>query len=288
MNRPNRGTVEIVLALTAALSMSTALTAAAQNPNVKYVGNDTVEVVPNPRFRVSAAMREAWGENYRREWTTPIRVPVLNLRTFHGGLTPTKEGGGVQAKNLRFVAPDSSEWVFRQVRKTNTILGPEYRHTVIERIVRDQGSASHPTGNLPLPTVLNAVDLLHATPRLYFMPDDPRLGDFRKDFGGVLGTVEEFPSVPAKGRAFAGADKIIDSDALLEDINKDADVQVDSRAFLTARLVDLLMGDNDRHPDQWKWAKPEKDSRLWAPIPRDRDKVFVSYGGTMPSLARLA
>jgi len=280
--------MSIVLALTAVLSMSTGRSAAAQNSIAKYIGKDTVEIVANPKFRVSAAMREAWGENYRREWTTPIRVPVLHLETFRGGLTPTKEGGGMQAKNLRLVAPDSSEWVFRQVAKPKTVLGPEYRHTVIEKIVRDQGSASHPTGNLPMPTVLNAVGLLHATPKLYYMPDDPRLGEFRKDFGDLLGTLEEFPSVPDKGRAFAGADKIIDSDELLEDINKDADVQVDQRAFLTARLVDLLMGDNDRHPDNWKWAKLDKDSKLWAPIPRDRDKVFVSYGGTMPSIARLA
>ncbi|MFL5509037.1 MAG: hypothetical protein ACJ79J_05520 [Gemmatimonadaceae bacterium] len=255
---------------------------------MRYIGRDTVEVIPGPNFRASAAMREAWGENYRREWTTPIRVPVMDLGTFRGGLTPTKEGGGMQAPNLRLVAPDSSEWVFRLVRKTHTILGPEYNHTVIERILRDQGSASHPTGNLPVPTLLNAVDILHPTPRLYFMPDDPRLGEFRKDFGGVLGTIEEFPSVPQKGRAFAGAEEIIDSDKLLEDINKDADVQIDARAFLKARLVDFILGDNDRHPDNWKWAKLDKSSRLWVPIARDRDKVFVSYGGTMPSIARVA
>jgi len=288
LKRTNRGATWIVYALTAGFYASVGLTAAAQNPDVKYIGKDSVQVIAGPGFRASAAMREAWGENYRREWTTPITVPVLDLGTFRGGLTPTKEGGGMQAPNLRLVAPDSSEWVFRLVRKTHTILGPEYRHTVIERIVRDQGSASHPTGDLMLPTLMKALGLLHATPRLYYMPDDERLGKFRKDFGGVLGAIEEFPSVPKKGAAFADAHDIIDSDALLEDINKDADLQVDPRAFLTARLLDLMVGDNDRHPDNWKWVQPEKKSTLLEPIARDRDKALVSYGGTMPSIMRLA
>jgi hypothetical protein len=288
LTRHNRATAWIAYTFAAGFYLAIGVSAAAQNPGVKYIGRDSIQVIAGPSFRASAAMREAWGENYRREWTTPITVPVLDIGTFRGGLTPTKEGGGMQAPNLRLVAPDSSEWVFRLVKKTHTILGPEYNHTVIERIVRDQGSASHPTGNMPVPTLLNAVGILHATPRLYYMPDDPRLGEFRKDFGGVLGTIEEFPAVPKTGRAFAGADKIIDSDELLDDINKAADVQIDARAFLTARLVDLLMGDNDRHPDNWKWAKLDKNSKFWEPIARDRDKAFVSYGGTMPSLARVA
>src|SRR5439155_16861780 len=97
-----------------------------------------------------------------------------------------------------------------------------------------------------------------------------------------------FPVVPKTGRAFAGAENIIDSNELLDDINKDADVRVDPRQFLTARLVDLMIGDNDRHPDNWKWAKLDKNSSFWEPIARDRDKAFVSYGGTMLSLARVA
>src|SRR6266550_2194997 len=122
--------------------------------------------------------------------------------------------------------------------------------------------------------MLAAADVIHPSPRLYFMPDDPLLGKFRKDFGGILGMVEEYPTVPKKGRAFADADKIIDSEELLDAINKDSEDQVDARTFLTARLMDLLLGDNDRHPDQWKWARfGTKDEAPWEAISRDRDKA---------------
>ena len=195
----------------------------------------------------------------------------------------------MQAKSLRLIAPDSSEYVFRQVRKTNLILSDQYRGTIIWYIVRDEGSASHPTGAIAAAPMLGAADVLHPSPRLFFMPDDPLLGEFRKDFGDILGMVEEYPSVPKKGRAFADADKIIDSDSLLAGINTDPQNRVDARAFLAARMMDLLLGDNDRHPDQWKWARVgKKDATPWEAIPRDRDKVFVSYEGLVMKIAHFA
>ncbi|HEX6627808.1 MAG TPA: hypothetical protein VF105_07630 [Gemmatimonadaceae bacterium] len=255
---------------------------------IRRIGADTVVVIPGERFRAGSLHRTLLGDNYRAEWTTPIKVPVLNLRTMYGGLTPTKEGGGFQAPNLRFVAPDSSEYVFRMVRKIRTALGPEYDHTLIEWIVFDEGSASHPTANVGAAPMIAAAALLHATPKLYYMPDDPALGEHQKTFGGVLGTLEEFPSVPDKGHAFGNAEKIIDSDTLLGRINAEP-TRVNVRQLLTARLLDMLIGDNDRHPDQWKWARLSKgDDAVWEPIPRDRDKVFVNYEGLVIRIARLA
>jgi hypothetical protein len=260
----------------------------AQTKVIRRIGNDSVVVVAGEIYAAGSIHRWLLGDNYRDEWTTPITVPVLNLRSFHGGLVPTKTGGGMQAKSLRFVAPDSSEFVFRQVRKTNLFLTDQYRHTIIWYIVRDEGSASHPTGALAAAPMLDVAHLLHPSPQLYYMPDDPLLGEFRKEFAGILGMVEEHPSVPKKGRAFADADKIMDSEELLDAINKDSETQVDARTLLTARIMDLLLGDNDRHPDQWDWARlGKKDNALWEPIPTDRDKVFVSYEGVVLSLARL-
>src|SRR6185503_5130634 len=54
-------------------------------------------------------------------------------------------------------------------------------------------------------------------------------------------------------------------------------------------LIDLLLNDNDRHPDQWRWARLNSHAESpWVPIPRDRDKVLVSYEGLLLKAARLA
>lgn len=251
------------------------------------IGTDSVSVVPGADYSAGSFHRTLLGDNYRDVWTTSIKVPVLDLKRFAGGLTPTKLGGGQQTKSIRFVAPDSSEWVFRSVHKGSKVLSKEFDHTVASYIVSDFGSASHPTGNLPAAVFIQAADLLHPTPRLAVMPDDPALGKFRKEFAGMLGTVEEYPGVPKQGVAFADAKEIIDAEELLVRINKDPKDRIDDRAFLTAVLMDIFLGDNDRHPDQWKWAQLGGKKSEWEPIGRDRDKVFVSYGGMIGSLARL-
>ncbi|HUQ47145.1 MAG TPA: hypothetical protein VM053_02750 [Gemmatimonadaceae bacterium] len=262
--------------------------ASSQTPSTAVIGRDSVTLAAGPDFEAGGLHRKLLGDNYRDLWTAKIKVPILDLRNFAGGLTPTKPGGGQQTKSLRFVAPDSSEWVFRSVHKGSKILSEQFDHTVIKYVFLDYRSASHPASNIPAAYLLGKAKLLHPTPRLALMPDDPALGEFRKDFGGILGTVEEYPAAPKTGKAFAGAKEVIDSDVLLEKINKDPGEQINARALLTARLMDFFLGDNDRHPDQWKWARlGGSDSAPWEPIGRDRDKVFLSYGGIIGKLARI-
>lgn len=249
-------------------------------------GKNTV-VQAHEQYDAGGLHRFLLGDNYRDLWTKPIRVQFLDLGSYAGGLKALKLGGGKATRTLRLVAPDSSQYVFRPLYKGLIDLPNEFKHTIIWNLVVDARSAMHPTAPVATPRMLAATRVLHPTPRLVVMPDDATLGEFRNEFGGVVGTIEEFPDVPEKGAAFAGADKIINSDDLLLRINKDPAERIDARAFLTAHLIDLILGDADRHADQWKWARLEPDAR-WLPISRDRDMVFVSYEGLGFQLARMA
>ena len=57
------------------------------------------------------------------------------------------------------------------------------------------------------------------------------------------------------------------------------------RALLKARLLDLMIGDWDRHRDQWRWAKLPGHP-IWQPISDDRDQAFCRYQGVLLALAR--
>lgn len=239
------------------------------------------------RFKAGRLHRFFMGDNYRDEWATPITVPFLDLRAFGGGLRPTETGGGFQTRNLRFEGKDGREYVFRPVTKGLSL--PEvYHNTVIWDLIGDARSSLHPVSPLPGTPILGAAGVLHPVPQLFVMPDDPLLGEFRKEFAGQLGTMEERPDDPKSGRGFAGAVKIVDSKDLLEKINTSPLDRVDARAVLTARLVDMLLNDNDRHPDQWAWARmSDAPDAPWIPITRDRDKVLHSEEGLVLSLARI-
>src|SRR5215831_18755309 len=158
---------------------------------------ESATVVAGAHYRGDGVVRWFDGQGYRALWTTPVRVPVLNLQTFvPGGLKPLKEGGGMQTKNLRFEAANGDEWVFRLVDKQAGAVPSELRSTPIEKIVQDLQSSQNPAGFLMAGPILEAAGVLHPTGALMVMPNDPALGDFRRDFAGQLGETEPFPYVP--------------------------------------------------------------------------------------------
>jgi hypothetical protein len=242
--------------------------------------SDTVVVAPGATYGASWPFRVFFGGPWRDDWTTAIRVPKLDLSTFDGGLTPVRRGGGQQTKSLRLKGANGDTWAFRSVDKDpRQAMDPETRQSAMADLIRDITSTAHPTAALVVAPLLEAVGVLHATPQLFVMPDDPRLGEFR-DFAGMLGEIELHP-----GRGFAGADKALGTLELFARMEARSDERVDSRAYLRARLMDLLVGDWDRHVAQWRWLRfDEGGRRVWRPLPRDRDQAFARFDGVFPSI----
>lgn len=254
-----------------------------------YAPSESVTVVPGAHYRAGALHRFFFGPHYRRLWMTPVRVPLLRLQAFGGGLKPSLRGGGQQTKSLRLVGPDGREYQFRSVDKDPTpALPPELRETFAKNILQDQISASHPAGTLIVAPLLEAAGVLHPNPVLVQMADDPALGEFRAEFAGLLGVIEERPKqLGDESATFAGASDIVGTADLFKKLDDEPAVRVDARAFLLARLTDVYIGDWDRHADQWRWALVDSaGERRWRPIPRDRDQAFVRYDGFLLSQAR--
>lgn len=275
------------LCLTAILIVITPLSGGTQTSRPPPAADSTA-LSASRRYEAGALHRLMLGNNYRDLWATPIKVPILDLATYAGGIRPTKTGGGAQTKTLHFETSEGVEYVFRPVYKALLMDLAGFEGTIVQDLMADGMSASFPVAPLIAPALLDAAGLPHPVPQLVVMSNDARLGEYRKEFAGMLGMIEDHPSVPDDAPGFWGAVKIIDSDELLKRIDEDPREQIDARALLRARLIDLLLNDNDRHPDQWKWARLSPGpSAPWVPIPRDRDKVLVSYEGVLLRLARL-
>lgn len=230
------------------------------------------------------------GNDYRDLWLTPVEVPVLNLDSVGGGLTPLRTGGFGQSVSLHFTGRDGRRYVVRSVDKDPTKrLIQRLRNTFVENIIQDQISALHPTGALVVDALLEATGILHAAHHLVIIPDDARLGEFRASFAGMLGMLVLHPDEGADDTpGFAGSRRIVGSDAFFNLLEESPCDRVDARGFLKARLIDMLIGDKDRHAGQWRWAAFEKDQcRTWRPIPEDRDQAFVDFDGFVMWLTRL-
>jgi hypothetical protein len=176
------------LALAAAVF---ALPAAAQAPGGGAdppAGAETATVVAGAQYEASGLRRWLMGDRYRDLWTTPVRVPVLDLGTFAGGLTPVRRGGNVQTMALRFRGADGREYNFRSVDKELTPALPEWaRETLLDDLRQDVTRAQHPAGPVVAVALQDAAGVLNPGPRLVAMPDDPALGEFREDTRAYAG-----------------------------------------------------------------------------------------------------
>ncbi|WP_210515947.1 BamA/TamA family outer membrane protein [Hymenobacter terricola] len=240
--------------------------------------------------RYGAGRLKQWlqGTNYRREWQQPVQVPVLDLGRAYGGLTPVKRGGGFQTKSLRLRGADGQEYVLRSVDKSTDSSVPYFlRKTFAADLVQDQISAAHPYAALVVPVLAEAAGVGHTTPRLVQVPDDPRLGPYRREFAGSLALLEA--REPAPPRSFTGRPdrKKYSTPDVLAALEADPRNRVDQRAVLRARLLDMVLADWDRHDDQWRWLAYPRPGGGWLfrAVPRDRDQAFFVNQGFLPRQA---
>lgn len=230
------------------------------------------------------------GDTYRKAWGTEVEFPLLILDETHGGLTPVRQGGGFQTKSLRLENEKGQQWVIRSVDKEvyKVVPGP-LRSTFISDYVQDGVSAAHPYGAMVVPPFANAVGIYHANPKYVWLPAQKALGDYNLDFAEKLYLFEERPGGNMEDHpSYGAAEKSINTLELVTKLYKNHKHKVDQKYVLKARLLDLLLGDWDRHDDQWRWGIFEEEGstqKLYRAIPRDRDQVFFKNNGFIQYLA---
>ncbi len=238
---------------------------------------------PGSTFSTSGGRIFWMGANYRKEWNTPVKVPVINLATEKGGLTPVKRGGGKQTKSLRLEDASGREYTIRSIQKyiTSKTLPGDLQSEAAADLVSDGVSASYPYASLSVQPLADAAGVQYGKVKLVYIGDDPKLGEFRADFANSLVTLEE--------RLPAGYDKAFDSEEVADKLEKDNDNTIDAQALLRARILDMFVMDLDRHEDQWNWVAVDNANgkgKTYIPIPKDRDQAFYINRGVLPGFVK--
>lgn len=270
------------IALTLLLASAAATSAAQDAPRTNA---DSLEsVTPGARYRAGAFTRAIAGTGWRDLWTTPVAAPVLDPDTHLGGLELVKRGGGFHSLVLHLQeAGGWREYRFRSVDKFPMQGTPQLRGTVAGRVIEGQVASLFPAAPLLVPPLLDALGILHVKPELYVMGDSPRLEHVRDTVVGMLGTFElAAQEAPDDTPGFGGSSKIKGTEKFLDDLLENRGHRLDERELLAARLIDILVNDPDRSPDNYNWARfGEKGAYTWRPLPRDRDQAFIDARGLL-------
>ena len=242
-----------------------------------------------------------WGDHYRDVYSTKIKTKVTTLDTLYGGLEVVRKGGGHQTRSLRLKTKDGRELNMRALRKSatqylqavlfkDTYIQDEFEKTAIESLILDFYTAAHPYAFSVVPDLSNAAEIYHTNPKLFFIPKHESLGEYNEEYGDELYMIEERPEDNyTDERNFGYADDIESTHDIIEKVREDEKYKIDENAFVRARLFDMLIGDWDRHQDQWRWAQfnMENGDKYYRPIPRDRDQVFSNFDGALLDVMKI-
>jgi hypothetical protein len=235
----------------------------------------------------SGLFKFLWGDRYRKLYSTSVMAPTVDLDTMYGGLKVIRKGGGNQSISLRLEDKNGAQYVMRALRKNavqylqslvfkeNYIEG-QFDKTGTEALVLDVFAGSHPYAPFVTGTLSDAIGLYHTNPTLYYIPKQRALGNFNGEFGDALYMIEEHTSEGHSDQAsFGFKDTVISTEDVMDKLHKDEDIVIDEAAYIRARLFDMLIGDWDRHYDQWRWIEfKENGKKVYRPLPRDRDQAF--------------
>jgi hypothetical protein len=241
----------------------------------------------------SGLFKSLWGKHYRKDYLTQIKVKSALLDTLYGGLKPVRKGGGHQTNSLRMEDSQGREYTIRNAKKSalrfiqyflfkTQYLTPDVNDTYFIQVLQDYWTTANPYASLTIGDLADAIQVYHANPQLFYIPKQKALGVYNEDFGDDIYFIEEQAN---DGRgdvaSFGHHDKIIGTDDLIEKLRRKDKVAINEDLYIRSRLFDNIIGDFDRHHDQWRWAeeKQEDGSLYYSPIPRDRDQAYADFDG---------
>lgn len=250
-----------------------------------------------------------WGDRYRSYLGKPATARIAILDTLYSGLKIIKQGGGHQSFSARLEDEEGKQYAMRGLEKDAlkflrfkvpgiAYVEEDFKNTFAEDVVYDFFSTAHPYMQLVIDPIAKSAGINHANTQLYYLPKQPGFKFLGPDYGDQLYFIEERPMMEQKDyEGYNRANPAEKGEAVnfesttdvLEKLNRSEKYSIDQRAYIRARLFDMLIGDWDRHEDQWRWIQYEvsDDDVRFIPIPRDRDAAFSKFDGIAIPLIKM-
>lgn len=264
----------------------------------------TVPIYQQDSIREALFFKTIWGAKYKDAYSKPVKAPVASLDTLFGGLKVVREDSGKNYNSLLLTDAVGNKYRMRAMAKNALKISQEI---VFEDDkegaskdqkgevpnLKDQSisfyTASHPYAEMAIPEMAETIGVFYTKPQLFYVPKQKTLENYNTSFGNDLYLVSVEPSEKSEDDyLFEYPDDVKTTDDILIKMRKTGNVFVDEEKYIKSRLFDMLIGDWDREPDHWRWAKyyNRHNQNVFVPIPTNRDNAFSSFEGNILDLTR--
>lgn len=235
-----------------------------------------------------------FGKKYRSSYATSVEAPVADLSKLKGGLQPIGEGGSDAKNNLILennesqlfelepLAKNPSKFLQNVVFRRNSF-GNSFENTFTERQLLDFYTSSHPFAAIPAERLAQKLNISTEKSQLYFVPKQHHLGKYNQQFGDQFYLFKEkITDHPLSLSNFGNPHHFETTQNVIQNLHDPQQFSIDEKAYIRARLLDILLGDWNRNHENWKWAAHKKGEKIeYQPISLDHDDAFSKYGGNL-------
>lgn len=239
---------------------------------------------PEPKGR-SNLYNWLWGTHYRELYSTSIAVETKTLNSISDGLNIVKQATDFQGlflqnpqqlwfllKPLGGLTSFMESDFFREVYNRQ-----EFKNTYLGEFIGDAYTIINPYTFLSANFMARKSGLIANDSYIYYIPENSTQ-DTVADGSRIQGKLVSLIDLPDQNARM----NILTTDDLQEKIQENKLYRVDQNQYIRERLFDMLVGDWNKIPENWRWrAREAEDSILYTPVVIDRNHAFTKVDGVL-------
>lgn len=242
-------------------------------------------IYPPSATNKSDLYNKLWGEHYRKLYSVPIAVPAVTLQSLWGGMTVVEQAAdfqGLLLKNDRqqlcLLKPLGGYTTFMESEFFQEVYNKKvFKNTYLDQFIGDAYTIINPYTFISADYLARSSGLSSNNSRIFYLPEHSTR-DTVADGTPIENKLVSVIDVPD----FNIRPNILLTEELLDTIQADKNFQVNQELYIRERLLDMLIGDWNKIPENWNWlGRNAGDSILFAPIVIDRNHAFTKVDGIL-------
>lgn len=227
-----------------------------------------------------------WGKHYRKLYGVPVTVPATTLQTLMGGLDLVKQATDFQAllmengqKQLYLLKPLGGYTTFLESDFFQEIYSKQaFKNTYLDQFIGDAYTIINPYTFISADHLAEKLGLSSNNSRIFYLPKHSTRDTVANGtpIDDKLVCVIDVPDYITRPNILLTQDLL---DTLL--LNKRC--RVNQELYIRERLLDMMIGDWNKIPENWNWTVQggDGDSLRFNPIVIDRNHAFTKVDGIL-------